>query len=446
MNVHRRALALSAVLAATVADRRRRDHRASRAHAAPRRPPPRRPPSWCSRRRCRSSRRETDAARLGRRPLRLGDARDRRRARLDVAAGRGAAAARCADARGEGPHGKQQLVVLQPAARRPHATTTPRGGAAMSARSQRLAFRRRHDCSAAVTAGHADGRLARPALAPGDAKSQRVRRRCRDSTQRAISRGSTGGGTWVTVDVRLVEALRLARRARAPRRTAASIPQFSPRSSRRATTAPSSNSTSGRRGRLTAGARERRRARRTRRSRAHRRERRCRPRRYRQGLRSLACARRDARGVAAPAGRARRPRRRPRAPGSDARRRPVANRHHGSPHARRHARTLLLSGGGVATSGRDIRRFGPGRSLHHLIDPSTGSPAKPGPLAVTVVAPDAAEAEAHATALAISELRGRGGARRRQPAHLCALVPHAARPFALGALPIAHTRVLVRAA
>ena len=46
--------------------------------------------------------------------------------------------------------------------------------------------------------------------------------------------------------------------------------------------------------------------------------------------------------------------------------------------------TLLVVGGGVATSGRDRRRFGPGGALHHLIDPSTGAPARGGPLAVTV--------------------------------------------------------------
>jgi FAD:protein FMN transferase len=65
---------------------------------------------------------------------------------------------------------------------------------------------------------------------------------------------------------------------------------------------------------------------------------------------------------------------------------------------------LLLNEGGVATSGSQTRRFGPGRTLHHLIDPTTGAPADAGPLAVTVVAPDAAWAEIHATALAISTL------------------------------------------
>ena len=107
---------------------------------------------------------------------------------------------------------------------------------------------------------------------------------------------------------------------------------------------------------------------------------------------------------------------------------------------------LLLSGGGVATSGRDIRRFGPGRSLHHLIDPATGEPAKPGPLAVTVVAPDAAQAEAHATALAISSLADARAHVAATP-HVSALVvPRLGEPVALGRLPLAQTRILVRAA
>ena len=58
--------------------------------------------------------------------------------------------------------------------------------------------------------------------------------------------------------------------------------------------------------------------------------------------------------------------------------------------------------GGVATpaaTGAGSGRDGEG---HHLIDPATGRPAVPGPLGVTVVAPSAAEAEAHATALAIT--------------------------------------------
>jgi thiamine biosynthesis lipoprotein len=98
--------------------------------------------------------------------------------------------------------------------------------------------------------------------------------------------------------------------------------------------------------------------------------------------------------------------------------------------------TIAIEGGGVATSGRDRRRFGPGHRLHHLIDPATGLPADEGPLAVTVVGPDAAEVEAYATALAItpveeaqSYLRGRG--------HLSALlVPFEGEPVVVGELPL----------
>jgi FAD:protein FMN transferase len=101
---------------------------------------------------------------------------------------------------------------------------------------------------------------------------------------------------------------------------------------------------------------------------------------------------------------------------------------------------LLLQGGGVATSGRDLRRFGPGGSLHHLIDPATGEPALPGPLAVTVVARTAAEAEAHATALAIS---AREDAAKHVAAHpnLSALfIPADGEPVALGPLPLAEQK------
>jgi thiamine biosynthesis lipoprotein len=98
--------------------------------------------------------------------------------------------------------------------------------------------------------------------------------------------------------------------------------------------------------------------------------------------------------------------------------------------------TLALDGGGVATSGRDRRRFGPGRSLHHLIDPATGEPAVAGPLTVTVVAPDPADAEAHATALAVSSLRDVDTHLSRFP-HLGALyVPEDGEPVALGHLPL----------
>jgi thiamine biosynthesis lipoprotein len=98
--------------------------------------------------------------------------------------------------------------------------------------------------------------------------------------------------------------------------------------------------------------------------------------------------------------------------------------------------TLALTRGAVATSGRDRRRFGPDRTLHHLIDPETAAPATRGPLAVTVVADDAGEAEALATAFAISELdEVRGWVRTHGVAAL--YVPHEGSPTMLGPLPIA---------
>jgi len=96
--------------------------------------------------------------------------------------------------------------------------------------------------------------------------------------------------------------------------------------------------------------------------------------------------------------------------------------------------TLGLLEGGVATSGRDRRRFGPEGSLHHLIDPATGAPAEEGPLTVTVAGDDPAQVEAHATALAISSLAEARGHLDRF-AELSALyVPAAGEPVALGEL------------
>lgn len=108
--------------------------------------------------------------------------------------------------------------------------------------------------------------------------------------------------------------------------------------------------------------------------------------------------------------------------------------------------TLHLHGGGVATSGRNLRRFGPGGRLHHLIDPSTGEPARPGPLAVTVVAPEPAEAEAHATALAMLPPQA-AAAHVAAHAHLSAIyVPREGRVLHLGSPPVAALRFLVKAA
>jgi len=61
--------------------------------------------------------------------------------------------------------------------------------------------------------------------------------------------------------------------------------------------------------------------------------------------------------------------------------------------------TLHLNASGVATSGKDRRRWTrDGFFQHHIIDPSTGHPAETDLLTVTVVAADVMEAEAAAKA------------------------------------------------
>jgi thiamine biosynthesis lipoprotein len=98
--------------------------------------------------------------------------------------------------------------------------------------------------------------------------------------------------------------------------------------------------------------------------------------------------------------------------------------------------TLRIRNAGVATSGRDRRRCGPDRSLHHLIDPATGRPAEAGPLAVTVVGSDATEAEAHATAVAISTLDDARRHVREHPELSALYVQQDGSAMQLGALPI----------
>ena len=107
---------------------------------------------------------------------------------------------------------------------------------------------------------------------------------------------------------------------------------------------------------------------------------------------------------------------------------------------------LLIGSGAAATSGRDVRRFGPGRTLHHLIDPTTGAPAVRGPLAVTVIAPDAAEAEAHATALAISSPTEAETHVEANPRVSALYIPHAGKVLPLGSPPLAQARILVMVA
>ena len=107
---------------------------------------------------------------------------------------------------------------------------------------------------------------------------------------------------------------------------------------------------------------------------------------------------------------------------------------------------LALDRGGVATSGRDARRFGPAGSLHHLIDPETGESALGGPLTVTVVAPDPAAAEIHATTLAIAG-PGEAEAHVAERPQISALyVPQLGPAVPLGRLPLASERLVVSAA
>ncbi len=97
---------------------------------------------------------------------------------------------------------------------------------------------------------------------------------------------------------------------------------------------------------------------------------------------------------------------------------------------------LAMTGGGVATSGRDRRRFGANRSQHHLIDPTTGRAAVPGPISVTVIAPTTAEAEVHATALAIIPVEQARGYLDERPTLAALVVPPRGAPFAHGSVPL----------
>jgi thiamine biosynthesis lipoprotein len=106
--------------------------------------------------------------------------------------------------------------------------------------------------------------------------------------------------------------------------------------------------------------------------------------------------------------------------------------------------TLELTDGGVATSGRDTRRFGPGGRFHHLIDPATGAPAVAGPLSVTVVAPTATEAEAYATALAIAEVGDARDQLASRPDIAALLVPFQGEPIAIGRVPMARAKPRAR--
>lgn len=62
--------------------------------------------------------------------------------------------------------------------------------------------------------------------------------------------------------------------------------------------------------------------------------------------------------------------------------------------------SVFVEAGGIATSGRDYRRWTRGGAAqHHIIDPHTGRPAQTNVLTATVLAPDAMAAEALAKAM-----------------------------------------------
>lgn len=68
-----------------------------------------------------------------------------------------------------------------------------------------------------------------------------------------------------------------------------------------------------------------------------------------------------------------------------------------------HLEVLYLGRGGVATSGKDYRRWSRnGMPQHHIIDPRTGLPAESDVLSVTVIAATVIEAEAIAKFILIS--------------------------------------------
>lgn len=102
--------------------------------------------------------------------------------------------------------------------------------------------------------------------------------------------------------------------------------------------------------------------------------------------------------------------------------------------------TLELARGGVATSGRDTRRFGAGRRFHHLIEPATGTPAADGPLAATVTAASATEAEVYATALGIATPDDARDLLVSRPDIAALLIPQFGEPIAIGPLRLARDR------
>lgn len=75
-------------------------------------------------------------------------------------------------------------------------------------------------------------------------------------------------------------------------------------------------------------------------------------------------------------------------------------------HPDAHIDSIFVERGGIATSGKDYRRWSrDGIAQHHIVDPRNGLPAETDVLTATVIAPTAMEAEAMAKAILISGSR-----------------------------------------
>ncbi|NCC36176.1 MAG: FAD:protein FMN transferase, partial [Chloroflexia bacterium] len=91
---------------------------------------------------------------------------------------------------------------------------------------------------------------------------------------------------------------------------------------------------------------------------------------------------------------------------------------------------VLLAHGGLATSGRDYRRWRKGTDLlHHIIDPRTGKPATTDLLSVTVAAPTLEKAEAAAKAALILGSEAGLTWLETQPELAASLVPEEDQPI-----------------
>jgi thiamine biosynthesis lipoprotein len=109
---------------------------------------------------------------------------------------------------------------------------------------------------------------------------------------------------------------------------------------------------------------------------------------------------------------------------------------------RRSLGTLVLGSGGVATSGTGVRQLGRDGGVAHVVDPRSGLPVPDPPLAVTVVSSDAMRAEAHATALSVLARAGAAAYVESRPGLAALLVERDGTTVQLGRLPLAERQRL----